>query len=96
MLVLHVVLHVCCMCVACVLHVRCMGRAMQITYLNWGNRKSVAGTRVLGGRRETLEAENLGAAVMRIQPKPRELLRPCLAQSGMQESGLGNARSNEM
>ena len=26
-LVLHVVLHVCCMCVACVLHVRCMSRA---------------------------------------------------------------------
>lgn len=70
--------------------------AMQITYLNWGNRKSVAGTRVLGGRRETLEAENLGAAVMLIQPKPRKLLRPCLAQSGMQESGLGNARSNAM
>ena len=59
MLVLHVVLHVCCMCVACVLHVRCMSRATQITSLNWGSGTSVAGTRILGGRGEILEAENL-------------------------------------
>ena len=63
MLVLHVVLHVCCMCVACVLHVRCMGRATQITSLNWGSGTSVAGTRILGGRREILEAENLKSAI---------------------------------
>ena len=43
MLVLHVVLHVCCMCVACVLHVRCMSRATQITSLNWGSGTSVVG-----------------------------------------------------
>ena len=48
--------------VACVLHVRCMGRATQITSLNWGSGKSVAGTRILGDRREILEAENLRAA----------------------------------
>ena len=48
---------------ACVLHVRCMGRPIQITSLNWGNRKSVAGAKVLGGRGETLEAERLGPAI---------------------------------
>ena len=57
------VLHVCCMCVACVLHVRCMSRATQITSLNWGSGTSVAGTRILGGRREILEAENLKSAI---------------------------------
>ena len=79
MLVLHVVLHVCCMCVACALHVRCMSRATQITSLNWGSGTSVVGqsflfpvffnihtqiqsTRILGGRREILEAENLKSA----------------------------------
>ena len=53
----------CCMCVACVLHVRCMGRATQITSLNWGSGTSVAGTRILGGRRKILEAENLKSAI---------------------------------
>ena len=33
----------CCMCVACVLHVRCMSRATQITSLNWGSGTSVVG-----------------------------------------------------
>ena len=46
----------CCVCVACVLHVRCMSRATQITSLNWGSGTSVAGTRILGGRREILDA----------------------------------------
>ena len=55
------VLHACCMCVACVLHVRCMSRATQITSLNCGS--GMAGTRILGGRREILEAENLGSAI---------------------------------
>jgi hypothetical protein len=48
------VLHVCCMCVACALH----GQA-----LNWGRRKNVGSSRVLGGRGETLEAERLGSAM---------------------------------
>ena len=60
MLVLHVVLHVCCMCVACVLHVRCIGRPIQITPVKWEVENSVAGARLVGGRGETLEAERLG------------------------------------
>ena len=59
---LHVVLHVCCMCVACALHEQ-GSRATQITSLNWGSGTSVAGTRILGGRREILEAENLKSAI---------------------------------
>ena len=30
----------CCICVACVLHVCCIGRPIQITPLNWGSRKT--------------------------------------------------------
>ena len=55
-------LHVCCMCVACALHEQ-GSRATQITSLNWGSGTSVAGTRILGGRREILEAENLKSAI---------------------------------
>ena len=50
-------LHVCCMCVACVLHVRCIGRPIQITPVKWEVEDSVAGARVVGGRGE---AERLG------------------------------------
>ena len=53
--VLHVVLHVCCMCVACALHEQSSRATGEVT--------SVAGTRILGGRREILEAENLKSAI---------------------------------
>ena len=77
MLVLHVVLHVCCMCVACALHEQ--GHTNHIPELGkWDKRgrgefflfpvffnihTQIQSTIIMGGRREILEAENLKSAI---------------------------------